>query len=73
MMPAPPGAVPPATMQTATIQTAALCRKCAGVGTHYLTCATLRLPAGYRVSGEYEPPLPPCLCGRPLGTCGVCA
>ena len=26
------------------------CRRCGAVGTHYLTCPSLRLPAGYRLS-----------------------
>ncbi len=27
---------------------AQVCTRCSGVGTHYLTCPSLRLPAGYR-------------------------
>jgi hypothetical protein len=45
-----------------------LCGWCGGAGTHYLTCRTLRLPSGYRVSGDAEPR---CLCGLEPGTCGV--
>ena len=26
------------------------CGRCGAVGTHYLTCPALRLPAGYRIS-----------------------
>jgi hypothetical protein len=28
------------------------CRRCGAVGTHYLTCPSLRLPAGYRLSAD---------------------
>jgi len=41
---------------------AQLCTHCGAVGTHYLTCPSLRLPAGYRLtSGPHHPdwPLPP--------------
>jgi hypothetical protein len=34
------------------------CTRCGAVGTHYLTCPSLRLPAGYRVSAEREYGLP---------------
>jgi hypothetical protein len=27
------------------------CTRCGAVGTHYLTCPSLRLPPGYRLSG----------------------
>jgi hypothetical protein len=47
-----------------------VCGWCGGAGTHYLTCRTLRLPAGYRVSGDAEPR---CRCGPGAGTCGVCS
>jgi hypothetical protein len=46
------------------------CIRCGGVGTHYLTCPSLRLPPGYRLSAEHGPE---CLCGRPAGSCGACA
>ena len=29
-----------------------VCGWCGGAGTHYLTCKTLRLPAGYQVGGS---------------------
>jgi hypothetical protein len=29
-----------------------LCPRCGAVGTHYLTCPSLRLPAGYRLSAD---------------------
>lgn len=35
---------------------APLCAQCGAVGTHYLTCASLRLPAGYRVAEDPEAP-----------------
>ena len=31
------------------------CTRCGAVGTHYLTCARLRLPTGYRFSDDPEP------------------
>jgi len=31
------------------------CTRCGAVGTHYLTCPGLRLPAGYRVSADPGP------------------
>jgi hypothetical protein len=46
-----------------------VCVWCGGAGTHYLTCKTLRLPAGYRLSAGSEPR---CRCGPGAGTCGVC-
>ena len=49
---------------------ARLCTRCGAVGTHYLTCPSLRLPSGYRLSDD---PVPRCLCGLEVGTCGVCA
>jgi hypothetical protein len=30
------------------------CTRCGAVSTHYLTCPSLRLPEGYRVSAERE-------------------
>jgi hypothetical protein len=29
-----------------------LCRRCLAVGTHYLTCPSLRLPQGYRLGRD---------------------
>jgi hypothetical protein len=31
------------------------CTRCGAFGTHYLTCPSLRLPAGYRLSGGPGP------------------
>jgi hypothetical protein len=31
---------------------AGLCRRCLGNGMHYLTCATLRVPPGYRLADD---------------------
>jgi hypothetical protein len=31
---------------------AAQCTRCGAVGTHYLTCPSLRLPSGYRLSQD---------------------
>ena len=47
-----------------------VCGWCGGAGTHYLTCKTLRLPAGYRLGAG---PGSRCRCGLGPGTCGVCA
>jgi hypothetical protein len=33
---------------------AQLCTRCGAVGTHYLTCPSLRLPPGYRPSEDIE-------------------
>ena len=41
------------------------CIRCGAVGTHYLTCPSLRLPPGYRLSAEHGPE---CLCGRPASS-----
>jgi hypothetical protein len=46
------------------------CIRCGAVGTHYLTCPSLRLPPGYRLSAERGPE---CLCGLPVSRCGACA
>ena len=46
------------------------CIRCGAVGTHYLTCPSLKLPPGYRLSAERGPE---CACGRPAGSCGACA
>jgi hypothetical protein len=48
----------------------AQCTRCGAVGTHYLTCPSLRLPAGYRLDAE---PGPRCRCGLPAGSCEGCA
>jgi hypothetical protein len=32
-----------------------LCRRCGATGTHYLTCPSLRLPPGYRLSADPRP------------------
>ena len=47
-----------------------LCTRCAASGTHWLTCPSLRLPPGYRLSPA---PAHGCPCGLPAGTCGRCA
>lgn len=31
------------------------CPRCGAAGTHYLTCPSLRLPPGYRLTGDLEP------------------
>jgi hypothetical protein len=46
------------------------CIRCGAVGTHYLTCPSLKLPPGYRFSAERGPE---CLCGRLAGRCEACA
>ena len=48
-----------------------LFRSCGAAGARSLGCTTLRLPAGYRVSGGYEPPLTRCLRSVEPGTCGA--
>ena len=45
------------------------CLRCGAVGTHYLTCPSLRLPSGYRLS---EDPGLECRCGMLGGNCGAC-
>jgi hypothetical protein len=35
------------------------CTRCGGVGTHYLTCARLQLPSGYRFIDDDRPPAVP--------------
>ena len=47
---------------------ARLCTRCGAVGTHYLTCPSLRLPPGYRLN---EDPGHERLHGLENGTCGV--
>ena len=46
------------------------CTRCGASGTHYLTCPSLRLPPGYRLTSD---PAPRGLCGLPAGRCGVCS
>jgi hypothetical protein len=46
------------------------CARCGALGTHYLTCPSLRLPPGYRLTPD---PARRCLCGLPAGTCGACS
>jgi hypothetical protein len=45
------------------------CPRCGASGTHYLTCPSLRLPPGYRLT----PDPARCRCGLPAGTCAVCS
>jgi hypothetical protein len=45
------------------------CIRCGAVGTHFLTCPSLKLPPGYRFSAERRSE---CLCGRPAGGCEAC-
>jgi hypothetical protein len=45
------------------------CPRCGASGTHYLTCPSLRLPPGYRLT----PDPARCRCGQPAGTCAVCS
>lgn len=42
------------------------CVQCGAVGTHYLTCPSLRLPPDYRLSADLGPE---CLRGLPAGDC----
>ena len=51
-------------------QRAQLCTHCGAVGTHYLTCTSLRLPEGYRLGQDTRPG---CACGLAGGTCRMCA
>ncbi|MBV9095524.1 MAG: hypothetical protein JO132_16890 [Streptosporangiaceae bacterium] len=48
----PPQPGPPAAPAGAGELLAWQCTRCGAVGTHYLTCSTLRLPAGYRLSQD---------------------
>jgi hypothetical protein len=41
------------------------CTRCGALGTHYLTCPSLRLPPGYRLT-----PGPAPRSGRPARLCG---
>jgi hypothetical protein len=43
------------------------CTRCGGLGTHYLTCPGLRLPAGYRLSADSRPQP-----SRPADSCLLC-
>ena len=43
------------------------CTRCGALGTHYLTCPGLRLPAGYRLSAESRPQS-----SRPADNCLLC-
>jgi len=47
---------------------ARLCMRCGATGTHYLTCPSLRLPPGYRLSEDPGPERLRCL---ETGTYGV--
>jgi hypothetical protein len=42
------------------------CAQCGAVGTHYLTCPSLRLPAHYRVGADIAPACP---CDLPAPAC----
>jgi hypothetical protein len=42
------------------------CVECGAIGTHYLTCPGLRLPAGYRLTDATGPQ---CRCGRSDSNC----
>jgi hypothetical protein len=46
------------------------CLRCGAVGTHYLTCPSLRLPPGYRFAAEPGPAAGP---GLPAGPGGPCS
>jgi hypothetical protein len=46
-----PGRSPGREPELPTVQ----CTRCGALGTHYLTCPGLRLPAGYRLSAESRP------------------
>jgi len=50
--PAPPRDRPQGAPGQAPGPPAAHCTRCGAVGTHYLTCPGLRLPPGYRLSGD---------------------
>jgi len=67
--PAPPRDGPQVAPGRASERPARPCARCGAVGTHYLTCPSLRLPPGYRLCAD---PGPGCGCGLPAGTCGVC-
>jgi hypothetical protein len=65
----PPREGPQAALGQARELLAGHCIRCGAVGTHYLTCPSLRLPSGYRLSEDRGPE---CRCGLPAGSCGVC-
>jgi hypothetical protein len=44
-----PAGGPPVTPSPVAEPPAGQCTRCGAVGTHYLTCPSLRLPPGYRV------------------------
>ena len=67
--PVPPREGPRVALGRARELLAGHCIRCGAVGTHYLTCPSLRLPSGYRLS---EDPGPECRCGLPAGSCGGC-
>jgi hypothetical protein len=46
------------------------CAKCGAVGTHYLTCPSLRLPAHYRVGADIAPTCSPPQCHTRCGQPG---
>ena len=60
--PAPPRKEPQVAPARARELSARQCTRCGAVGTHYLTCSSLRLPSGHRLS---EAPGPECLNGLP--------
>jgi hypothetical protein len=64
-----PDSVPPGEGPQVTPGRGRHCIQCGAVGTHYLTCPSLRLPPDYRLS---EDPGPACRCGLPAGNCRVC-
>jgi hypothetical protein len=43
-----------------------VCPRCAAVGTHYLTCPTLRLPPKYRISEDHGPEVSPATGPEPV-------
>jgi hypothetical protein len=49
--PAPPGEGPQVTPGRIAELPSGQCTRCGAVGTHYLTCPSLRLPAGHRLGG----------------------
>lgn len=53
--PAPPRDRPAAAPSRARELSARQCPRCGAISTHYLTCPSLRLPPGYRLSQDSEP------------------
>jgi hypothetical protein len=45
----------PAAGPTRSRELAGQCPRCGAAGTHYLTCPSLRLPPGYRLTEDLEP------------------